>query len=95
MTKPKQLWLLTGGNGAGKTTFYQRFLLPLGVRLVNADRIARIIAPKAPEKASYEAARIADDIRRQLLAQEISFCFETVFSHVSKIDFAARAKAEG
>jgi len=30
-----------------------------------------------------------------LISQGISFCFETVFSHESKIDFLARAKANG
>jgi hypothetical protein len=30
-----------------------------------------------------------------LISQGISFCFETVFSHDSKIDFLARAKANG
>ena len=91
----KQLWLLAGGNGAGKSTFYQRFLEPRGIRLVNADRIARKIASKAPEKASYDAAKLAECIRYELLKQSVSFCFETVFSHPSKIDFVAHAKALG
>ena len=33
--------------------------------------------------------------RERLLQQGVSFCFETVFSHVSKIDFVANAKAQG
>ena len=34
----KQLWLLVGGNGAGKSTFYRLILEPLGLPFVNADR---------------------------------------------------------
>jgi hypothetical protein len=38
----------------------------------------------------YEAANLAEQIREELLLQGVSFCFETVFSHVSKIDFKSR-----
>ena len=95
MTVKKQLWVLTGGNGAGKTTFYNLFLAPKGIKLLNADTIASAISPENPEKVGYEAARVAEQIRAELLQQGISFCFETVFSHVSKIDFVATAKALG
>jgi len=72
----KQLWVLCGGNGAGKSTFFEIALAPRGVKLVNADVIAKII-------------------RNALLLQGTGFCFETVFSHPSKIDFIARAKGLG
>ena len=88
-----QLWVLAGGNGAGKSTFYQLALAPRGVKLINADLIARVINPARPESVSYEAAGIADNIRTALLHQGAHFCFETVFSHPSKIDFIANAKA--
>jgi len=67
----------------------------LQVFIVNADNIARDIAPDAPEASSYDAARIAERLRVTLLKKGISFCFETVFSHPSKIDFVAEAKALG
>ena len=53
---------------------------------MNADRLAKLVYPAAAEEHSYEAA---------LLVSGASFCFETVFSHQSKIDFTARAKALG
>jgi predicted ABC-type ATPase len=34
-------------------------------------------------------------MRENMIAQGESFCFETVFSHESKIDFIAVAKAQG
>lgn len=95
MAVSKQLWVLAGGNGAGKTTFYNLFLAPKGIKLVNADIIAKAINPENPEKVSYAAANVAEQIREKLLQQGVSFCFETVFSHVSKIDFVANAKAQG
>ncbi|TQV73558.1 dephospho-CoA kinase [Exilibacterium tricleocarpae] len=87
--------MLTGGNGAGKSTFYRTRLEKLGLPFVNADLIARELYPKAPEAHSYDAAKVAERIRRNLLYEGRSFCFETVFSHPSKIDFIAEAKALG
>lgn len=91
----KSLWLLSGGNGAGKTTFFNLFLRPKGVAFVNADEIAKDVFPGDPQGNSYNAAQIATKMREDLLIQGRSFCFETVFSHHSKIDFVAKAKALG
>jgi len=91
----KQLWLLAGGNGAGKSTFYKTRLEPLGLPFVNADLIAKQLYPEQPEIHSYEAAKIAEKMRNRVLKEGRSFCFETVFSHASKIDFIAQAKAMG
>ncbi len=95
MTPTKQLWVLTGGNGAGKTTFYKTQLKPLGIQFVNADIIAETIDSDNPENVSYDAAILAENVRRDLLQQGVSFCFETVFSHPSKIDFLSEAIACG
>jgi len=94
-TTPPELWLLTGGNGAGKTTFHERFLARRRIPLVNADHMARILWPDEPEKHSYQAALLAEKERHRLLEEGQTFCFETVFSHPSKVDFAATAKAAG
>ncbi len=91
----KQIWILAGGNGAGKTTFFRRHLKPRGMRLINADLIAKQLDKEYPERVSYQAARIAEKLRTTLLENEASFCFETVFSHESKIDFVGRAKGHG
>jgi predicted ABC-type ATPase len=44
---------------------------------------------------SYLAADLAEFIRQQLLANDISFTYETVMSHESKIDFLQKAKEKG
>jgi predicted ABC-type ATPase len=84
-----------GGNGAGKSTYYRLALEPLGLPCVNADVLARIVFAEAPEAHSYQAAQLAERQRYQLLEQGVSFCFETVYSHHSKVDFIAHAKALG
>lgn len=66
---------VVGPNGAGKTTFFHAHLEAIGLRFVNADVLSRelIIDP-------YEAARLADSIRRELVNRGESFIFESVFS---------------
>lgn len=66
---------IAGSNGAGKTTFYQAHVAPAGLRLVNADRLAQELQIDA-----YEAAAVAGHLRRELVSQQESFAFETVFS---------------
>ena len=95
MSGEKQLWVLAGGNGAGKSTFYHQYLSKYGIKFVNADLIARTMDTDHPERLSYEAATLATEMRENMIAQGESFCFETVFSHESKIDFIAVAKALG
>ncbi|MCP9793616.1 MULTISPECIES: hypothetical protein [Synechococcales] len=82
MTQPRQLWMLVGGNGAGKSTFYRLYLQPLGVPFVNAEVIARVAYPNAPEAHSYDAAKLAEEQRQNLLLR-------------SKVDFVGRAKSLG
>ena len=95
MDSSKQLWVLAGGNGAGKSTFYNQYLAKYSIKFVNADLIAKDIDSENPETLSYDAATVAAKIREDLISQGASFCFETVFSHESKIDFLAQAKANG
>ena len=95
MFNSKQLWVLTGGNGAGKSTFYNLYLAKYGIKFVNADLIAKDLGSQNSEGLSYHAATLAAKIREDLISQGVSFCFETVFSHESKIDFLAQAKANG
>ncbi|WP_257220757.1 zeta toxin [Acinetobacter sp. YH12218] len=44
---------------------------------------------------SYLCARIIDYIRLQFLELKISFTFETVMSHISKVEFLREAKRKG
>ena len=73
MTVSKQLWVLAGGNGAGKTTFYNLLLAPKGIKLLNADNIACAISPENPEKVGCEAVRVTEQIREALPQKGISF----------------------
>lgn len=93
MTSPR-LWLLVGGNGAGKSTFYRTSPLS-GLPFVNADNIAHQLNPDAPDLVIAKAAQEAEAMRQRYLELRESFCAETVFSHPSKLDFLRRAKRDG
>jgi predicted ABC-type ATPase len=66
---------IAGPNGAGKSTLYQTQISYTGLPFVNADVIAAEGALGA-----YEAAEVAEAIRRERFARRESFIFETVFS---------------
>ncbi len=89
MTDRKQLWMLVGGNGAGKSTFFRLYLESKGIQFINADNIAKTLGHENQERLAYQAAKVAGQIREDFLLKGLSFCFETIFSHPSKIDFMA------
>jgi predicted ABC-type ATPase len=66
---------LAGSNGAGKSTFYEAFLVDSGLRFLNADVLSASLNVSA-----YEAAELASCLRAGLVAQRESFIFETVLS---------------
>ncbi len=83
---------IAGPNGAGKSTFYEAFLRQAGLRYINADEIGRTLGIDA-----YAAAKVADGMRRELVARRESFVFETVFSDPvgEKVAFLKSAAADG
>jgi predicted ABC-type ATPase len=95
------LLVLAGPNGAGKSTFYELYLRELGLRFINADLIARSLAPTGPGEPdaglAYRAAQVADAARRALVAVGESFCMETVFSDPvgAKLTFLREARGAG
>ncbi|WP_267267860.1 zeta toxin family protein [Alkalimarinus sediminis] len=95
MNSKPVLWVIVGGNGAGKTTFYRHNIAHLKIPFINADLIAAEQHPENPEIFSYQAARQADELREQYIQERRSFCFETVFSHASKVEFLTKAKQAG
>ncbi len=86
----KNLYIIAGCNGAGKTTA-SFTILPQIIdckEFVNADEIARGLSPFQPEKVAFEAGRIMIDRMTKLLNENESFAFETTLatkSHKQRI----------
>jgi predicted ABC-type ATPase len=95
---PPTMFVLAGPNGAGKTTFYRaRLQRIVKAEFVNADELAiKAFGHVATTQAeSSEGQRLAEDRRRELMAAHSSLVVETTFSHPSKLDLLADARAAG
>lgn len=99
------LTVFAGPNGSGKSTI-QRQMVDEGIQLgpfVNADEIAVTLRAadraaglvRANEDVERDAFWMAQDRREELLTGGESFCLETVFSHIGKVEFLARARSLG
>ncbi|RZK36563.1 MAG: zeta toxin [Hymenobacter sp.] len=78
----KNLYIIAGCNGAGKTTA-SFTILPemLNCReFVNADEIARGLSPFQPDKVAFEAGRIMLHRVDELLRRGQSFALETTLA---------------
>lgn len=95
--KVKRIVIIAGPNGAGKTTFAQDYLAaePSLKHFINADLIARGLAPFAPESAAIAAGRIMLDQMRQLERAGESFAFETTLSGRTYARHIRRWRAAG
>jgi predicted ABC-type ATPase len=83
---------LSGPNGAGKSTFYKAFLSETGLRFVNADDLSNQLRIDA-----CAAAKVAGELRSELVKQHESFIFETVLSDPvgDKVSFLKTAATTG
>jgi len=78
----KQLYIISGCNGAGKTTASYTVLPEiLGCKeFVNADEIARGLSPFNPDSVAIEAGRLMLSRIKELLSRNESFSIETTLA---------------
>ncbi|MEI6139678.1 MAG: zeta toxin family protein [Mariniphaga sp.] len=91
------LYIISGCNGAGKTTA-SFSVLPdmLNCReFVNADEIARGLSPFQPDRVAIEAGRIMLARIDELLVQNVDFAFETTLSTRSYRNLVRKAQSQG
>lgn len=91
------LFIISGCNGAGKTTASYTVLPELLQikEFVNADEIAKGLSPFQPEYVSIEAGKIMLRRIQELLSQHRDFAFETTLSTRSFVGLVKQAKALG
>jgi predicted ABC-type ATPase len=93
----KDIFIFGGPNGAGKTTA-ARVLLPSKLHAdtyVNADEIARRIAPQNPEGAALAAGRVMLTRIEELIAAGMSFAFETTCAGRTYLRLLENCKLDG
>ena len=93
----KILYIISGCNGAGKTTAsYSVLPKILQCReFVNADEIAKGLSPFNPEGVAIEAGRLMLSRIQDLLAQNVSFSIETTLATRSYNKLVAQAHNQG
>lgn len=93
----KNLYIIAGCNGAGKTTASYTILPEIieCKEYVNADEIAKGLSPFQPEKVAFEAGRIMINRINELLTNGNTFAFETTLSTRSYRQKIERAKKKG
>ena len=91
----KDLYILAGANGSGKSTIAKVLLPREGIVYINPDDIAREINPDDPVGARIEAG--CEAIRRidALLDRGDSFAVESTLSGKAHVKMIERAKALG
>ena len=93
MNHKKQLYIIAGCNGAGKTTA-SFTILPEVLNckeFINADEIAKGLSPFQPESVAMQAGRIMLARMDELLQKGETFAFETTLatkSYKQKIEWA-------
>ena len=95
--KEKNLYIIAGCNGAGKTTA-SFTILPEIINckeFVNADEIAKGLSPFQPEKVAFESGRIMLNRIDELLKENESFAFETTLSTRSYKNKIKTAREKG
>ena len=93
----KNLYIISGCNGAGKTTASYTVLPEiLDCReFVNADEIARGLSPFNPEGMAIEAGRLMLRRIEELLNRNETFSIETTLATRSYLNLVQRAQAKG
>ena len=93
----KNLYIISGCNGAGKTTASYTVLPEIlhCKEFVNADEIARGLSPFNPENVAIEAGRLMLQRIEALLERGETFSIETTMATKSYINLVRRAQSKG
>ncbi|MCQ9206361.1 MAG: zeta toxin family protein [Omnitrophica bacterium] len=93
----KNIYIIAGSNGSGKTTFAKKFLPNYTgcLHFVNSDLIARGLSPFSPQIAAMKAGRLVLEQISDLAGKGLDFGFETTLSGKSYINRLRDLKANG
>jgi predicted ABC-type ATPase len=91
------LYVISGCNGAGKTTASYTVLPDMldCKEFINADEIAKGLSPFQPDKAAIDSGRIMLNRIKDLINHNVDFAFETTLATKSYVQFIRKAQSKG
>ncbi len=94
---PKRIFMIAGPNGAGKTTMAFRLVPNLlrNYEFLNADEIARGLAPMHPESVALTASKLLVKRLVEMLKSNVSFAFETTGAGINYVKHIKEAQDNG
>ena len=95
--KTKNVYIIAGSNGSGKTTFARLFLPNYAncPNFINADLIAQGLAPFNPNSAAIKSGKIVIQQIHEFSDRGVDFAFETTLSGKSYMNLFKTLKNKG
>ena len=87
--KKKNVYIIAGPNGSGKTTFARTFLPEYAKcdRFINADLIAQGLSPFSPQHVAIKSGRLVLEQIKEYTESGVDFGFETTMSGVTYLKY--------
>ncbi len=85
----KNVYIIAGPNGSGKTTFARTFLPEYAQcdRFINADLIAQGLSPFSPSQVAIKSGKLVLEQIKEYSRQGVDFGFETTMSGVTYLKY--------
>lgn len=95
--RDKNVYVIAGSNGSGKTTFARKFLPDYAKcpHFVNTDLIAQGLSPFSPQIAAMKAGRIVIGQINDLASKGVNFAFETTLAGKAYLNTLKKLKGAG
>jgi predicted ABC-type ATPase len=87
--KKKNVYIIAGPNGSGKTTFAKTFLPEYAEcdRFINADLIAQGLSPFSPQQVAIKSGKLVLEQIKEYLVNDVDFGFETTMSGITYLKY--------
>jgi len=97
MRKTKNVYIIAGPNGSGKTTFAKTFLPEYAKcpNFINGDLIAQGLSPFSPQQVVIKAGKLVLQQIEELSAKGVDFGFETTLSGKTYLKHFQNFKKKG
>lgn len=97
MAYMKNVFIIAGPNGSGKTTFARTFLPEYAKcdRFINADLIAAGLSPFSPGHVSIKSGKLVLEQIKEFSRNGVDFAFETTMSGVTYLKYLKMLKGKG